>query len=227
MDNLIPTPFYNAYGKSRDFQLEGMLKALVFYNLLDLPTIPTLVFIIIISSDFRKFLGFQRSPHPSQFYRFNSLFYGQILQTFHHLVDLTYDFAIDGDETLDHILITDTTEFELYLKENNPKSYQAMLKTVKTYAKSRKSSQLFTQEGVPTCPNNLDLPMIFPGIINSKNRADLAQYVCPKRTIKITNHTKSVSLDCKNPFIFLCCYLFKILVDDLSSILFGLDNITK
>lgn len=335
-DDIIPPSFYNAYysnvGKTRDFPLEGMIKALVFYNLLGLPTISTLIFIISISSDFRKFLGFTRAPHPSQFSRFKSLFYDEILELFHHLVDFTSAFATDSDEFLSKILITDTTGFELYVKENNPKFYQSILKTAKTYAKSHKNEKsfdvekyaqskmpkhsasnpdakltylnghfgyyqkvilatngfglirdinfyssdntleldlspqevkdlydakslipsletffdlhpqanfnyfigdsgfdaidnyaylnkknimpiinlnprnistlpqpLFTNDGLPTCPNNPDLPMTFVGIIKGKDRADRVQYICPKRTIKMTDLTKSVTLDCEQP----------------------------
>ncbi|GAU80097.1 hypothetical protein F3D3_4763 [Fusibacter sp. 3D3] len=56
MDDIIPAAFYNTYysdvGKNRDFPLEGMLKSLVFYNLIGLPTFSTLICIINISSDF-------------------------------------------------------------------------------------------------------------------------------------------------------------------------------
>lgn len=336
MDDIIPASFYNAYysdvGKNRDFPLDGMLKALVFYNLLGLPTVSTLIFIISISSDFRKFLGFPRAPHPSQFSRFKSLFYDEILKTFHHLVDFTSDFAIDADEALANILITDTTGFELYVKENNPKFYQTMLKTVKTYAKTHKYDKsfdvekytqskmpkhsasnpdakltylnghfgyyqkvilstngfglirdinfydsdntleldltpqeikdeydakslipslqtffelhpeapfnyflgdsgfdavdnyeylynrgitpiinlnprnistlpqpLFNEDGIPTCPNNPDLPMVYAGIIKGQDRADRVQYICPKRSITHSDSFKSVILDCDNP----------------------------
>lgn len=336
MNDIIPASFYNSYysdvGKNRDFPLEGMLKSLVFYNLLGLPTISTLIFIIGISSDFRKFLGFPRAPHPSQFSRFKSLFYDEILEMFHHLVDLTSDFAIDADETLANILITDTTGFELYVKENNPKFYQTMLKSVKTYAKSHKYEKSFDvekfaqskmpkqsasnsdakltylnghfgyyqkvilatngfglirdinfynsdntleldltpqeikdeydakslipsletffelhpkstfnyflgdsgfdavdnyaylykrgitpiinlnsrnnstlpqplmgEDGVPTCPNNPDLPMTYAGVIKGKNRADRIQFICPKRSIMKSDRLKSVFLDCNNP----------------------------
>lgn len=336
MNDIIPASFHNAYysdvGKNRDFPLEGMLKSLVFYNLLGLPTISTLIFIIGISSDFRKFLGFPRAPHPSQFSRFKSLFYDEILEMFHHLVDLTSDFAIDADKTLAKILVTDTTGFELYVKENNPKFYQAMLKTVKTYAKSHKYEKSFDvekyaqskmpkhsasnseakltylnghfgyyqkvilatngfglirdinfynsdntleldltpqeikdeydakslipsletffelhpestfnyflgdsgfdavdnyaylykrritpiinlnsrnnsilpqplmgEDGVPTCPNNPDLPMTYVGVIKGKNRADRIQFICPKRSVMMSDGLKSVFLDCNNP----------------------------
>ncbi|GAU75986.1 transposase [Fusibacter sp. 3D3] len=335
-DDVIPKSFYSVYysnvGKNRDFPLEGMLKAFIFYNLLGLPTISTLIFIINISSDFRKFLGFSRAPHPSQFSRFKTLFYDQILEMFHHLVDFTSDFAIDADDRLAKILITDTTGFELYVKENNPKFYQSILKTVKTYAKSHKYDKtfdvekyaqskmpkqsssnpeakltylnghfgyyqkvilatngfglirdinfynadntlqlnltpqeikdeydakslipsletffdlhpdskfnyflgdsgfdavdnyaylykkgiipiinlnprnnstlpqpLFNEDGIPTCPNDPELPMTYAGVIKGANRADRIQFICPKRSLTMSDSVKSVILDCDNP----------------------------
>lgn len=336
IEDAIPASFHNAYysdvGKNRDFPLEGMIKALVFYNLLGLPTISTLIFIISISSDFRKFLNFTRAPHPSQFSRFKSNFYNEILNMFHHLVDFSSELADLADETLSKILITDTTGFELYVKENNPKFYQSILKTVKTYAKTNKfeksfdvekyaqsklpkhsasnpeakltylnghfgyyqkvilstngfglirdinfygsdntldldltpeqtkdqydakslipsletffdlhpsasfnyflgdsgfdavdnyaylykkdiipiislnprnNSKLpqpfFTEDGIPTCPNNSNLPMTYVGVIKGKNRADRIKYACPKRSFITSNYVKSVVLDCDNP----------------------------
>lgn len=137
--DMIPQSFYKAYyssaGTNRDFPLEGMIKALIFYDLLGLPTINTLIFIINISRDFRSFLKFPRAPHKSQFSRFKSKYYSEIDLMFHHLLDLTDDIATATDEYLASILVTDTTGFEFYVKENNPKFYQSILKTSKTYAK--------------------------------------------------------------------------------------------
>lgn len=336
ISELIPMSFYNAYysklGKSRDFPLEGMIKSFIFYNLLSLSSISTLRFIIDISSDFRRFLKFSRTPHKSQFSRFKTLFYDDINVLFHHLVDYTDDFSTATDDSLSKIFISDTTGFELYVKENNPKFYQTILRNSKTYAKtltdnksfdvekyaqskmpkisasnseakltylnghfgyylkailatngfglirdinfyntdnsleldytpqetkdlydskslipsletffrlhpslcfstflgdsgfdaddnyaylyyrnitpiinlnprnkSRLPETLFTEDGVPLCPNNPELQMVFNGIIKSDNRADRIQFICPKRTIKMTNLTKNIMLDCKAP----------------------------
>ncbi len=267
-------------------------------------------------------------PHPSQFSRFKSLFYDQIIEMFHHLVDFIPDFAIVTNEHLAKILIMDTTGFELYVKENNPKFFQSILKTVKTYkydkifdvekyAQSKMPKQssynsetklaylnghfgyyqkgilatngfglirdinfynsdntlqlnltpqeikdeydakslipsletffdlhpeskfnyflgdsgfdavdnyaylykrgivsiinlnprnnstlpqpLFNEDGIPTCPNNPDLPMTYAGVIKGANRADRIQFICPKRSVVMSNSLKSVILDCDNP----------------------------
>jgi len=334
--DMIPQSFYKAYysnsGTNRDFPLEGMIKALIFYDLLGLPTINTLIFIINISSDFRRFLKFPRAPHKSQFSRFKSSYYSEIYKMFHHLVDLTDEIATATDEFLASILISDTTGFEFYVKENNPKFYQSMLKTAKTYAKTHSEnitfdiekyaqskmpkfsfsnhdakltylnghfgyylkvilstngfglvrdinfyntdnsletdltpqetkdsfdakslipsletlfafhpylyfkyflgdsgfdaaenyaylyergitpiislnprnksslpSTLFTDEGIPLCPNNGNLPMVYTGIIKSESRADRIQYICPKRSTQMIDGKKYIIQECDNP----------------------------
>ena len=49
---MIPKSFYDSYyshvGTNREFSLEGMIKALIFYDLLALQSLNTLVFIIDI-----------------------------------------------------------------------------------------------------------------------------------------------------------------------------------
>ena len=334
--DMIPQSFYNAYyshsGTNRDFPLEGMIKALIFYDLLGLPTINTLIFIINISSDFRRFLKFSRAPHKSQFSRFKSNFYPDIYKMFHQMVDITDEFATATDEYLANILISDTTGFEFFVKENNPKFYQSILKTAKTYAKTHPEnktfdiekyaqskmpkfsssnndakltylnghfgyylkvilstngfglirdinfyntnnsletdltpqetkdsfdakslipsletmfklhpylyfnyflgdsgfdavdnyaylyergitpiialnprnksslpSTLFTDDGIPLCPSNHDLPMIYTGIIRSESRADRIQYICPKRSTQRIDGKKYIIQECDNP----------------------------
>ncbi len=340
ISDMIPESFYRAYyshlGTNRDFPLEGMVKSLIFYDLLGLPTINTLIFIINISSDLRRFLKFSRAPNKSQFSRFKSDFYSEINKMFHDLVDITDACSTATDEYLASILITDTTGFEFYVKENNPKFYQSILKNSKSYAKTfnqthpenktfdlekyaqskmpkysfsnhdakltylnghfgyylkvilstngfglirdinfyntdnsletdltpqetkdlfdakslipsletfftlhpylhfkyflgdsgfdaadnyaylyersmtpiiclnpRNKSSLpstsFTNEGVPLCPNNHDLPMVYTGIIKSDSRADRIQYICPKRSTQMINGKKYVILECDNP----------------------------
>lgn len=138
LKSLIPLSFYKAYykslGRNRDYPLEGMIKAIIISNLLGIPTINLLIQIIRISSEMRLFLGFKKVPHKSQFSRFKTLFYDDIKNMFHHLSDYTDSFAHLTDDFLANILITDTTGFELFVKENNPKFFQTILKAAKTYA---------------------------------------------------------------------------------------------
>lgn len=57
----------------------------------------------------------------------------------------------------------------------------------------------FNDIGVPLCPNDSSLPMIYDGITREKGRADRIKYICPK-TLKIcSNSTTTYSLNCENP----------------------------
>ena len=44
-----------------------------------------------------------------------------------------------------------------------------------------------------------DLPMTYVGVIKGKNRADRIQFICPKRSVMMSDGLKSVFLDCNNP----------------------------
>lgn len=336
LKNLIPFSFYKAYyktlGRNHDYPLEGMIKSIIISDLLGIPTVNLLIQIIKMSSDFRRFLGFTKSPHKSQFSRFKSVFYNEIKEMFHHIVDFTDPYAHEADDFLASLLITDTTGFELYVKENNPKFFQTILKNAKTYAKTLPKNRVFDPEkyaqgkmpkvssatpdakltylnghfgyyrksvittngfglirdinfidsdnemienltpneikdvydakslipvletyfhlhpnhsydyflgdsafdaddnyaylhnksimpiipinqrctstlpdtklndlGVPTCPFDPNLELLYKGIIKSNNRADRSQYICPKRRVKMINGIKYVTLDCDNP----------------------------
>ena len=251
---------------------------------------------------------------------------------FHHIVNFTESYAQLTDEFLASLLVTDTTGFELYVKENNPKFFQSILKSAKTYAKAHpenkefdpekfaqskmpKSSSVnidakfaflnghfgyyrkatistngfglirdinffdndnelvddltpneikdlydaksliptletyftlhphfqynyflgdsafdaddnyaylhqknimpiipinprntptlpetgFNHDGVPTCPYDPKLPMIYAGMIRSDTRADRVKYICPKRTRKVINGKAHILLDCDHP----------------------------
>jgi len=332
---LIPLSFYRAYnahaGRNRDFPLDGMIKALIISNFLGLPTTDLLISFIKLSSEFRKFLGFTRAPHKSQFSRFKSLFYDEIKAMFHHAVDFTDRLAFDCDAYKAKILITDTTGFELFVKENNPKFFEGILKNSKLLAKTHSGNKEFSPfkhaqgkmpkystanpdakltflnghfgyfrkailstngfglirdinfidsdntletdltpqqikdlydavslipaletyfqfhpnhnydcflgdagfdadenyaylynkgvtpiipinprniseipqpgfntDGVPTCPHDPNLPLKYTGIIKGKNRADRVQYICPKRTLKMTTGKTKIFLECEH-----------------------------
>lgn len=64
LEELIPLSFYRAYnsklGRSREFPLEGMIKAYIISQMIGLPTNNLLILIINLSSEFRRFLGFKK-----------------------------------------------------------------------------------------------------------------------------------------------------------------------
>ena len=127
--------YYSKFGTKRDFSLESMLNAFIIKNILSIPSIDLLIIFLSISSELRRFCGFLKVPHKSQFSRFKSDFLDDLNDLFNNLVDFTEDISKAIDPFLSSILITDTTGIEAYVTENNLKFYQSQLKKSKTYSK--------------------------------------------------------------------------------------------
>lgn len=148
ISEFIPFSFYQKYysdlGTNRDFSLESMLLAFILKNILSIPTIDLLISLLHISPEMRSFCGFLRVPNKSQFSRFKSNFSDELGDMFHHLVDVTEELAKEVNPFLSSILITDTTGFELYVTENNPKFYQSQLRKAKAYAKTLKKEDPYS-----------------------------------------------------------------------------------
>ena len=139
ISEFIPFSFYQKYyshfGRKRDFSLESMLSAFILKNILSIPSIDLLISLLHISSEMRKFCCFLKIPDKSQFSRFKLNFLDNLNDLFNNLVDVTEEISKEINPFLASILITDTTGFEAYVTENNPKFYQSQLKKAKTYAK--------------------------------------------------------------------------------------------
>ncbi len=144
ISDFIPFSFYQKYylkfGSKRDFSLESMLSAFIIKNILSITSIDLLITFLSISSELRKFCGFSKVPHKSQFSRFKSNLLDSLNDLFNSLVDFTEDISKEVNPFLSSILITDTTGFEAYVTENNPKFYQSQLKRSKAYSKFFKKS---------------------------------------------------------------------------------------
>jgi hypothetical protein len=136
---LIPHEFYDSYysstGRPRDYSLESMISALIFKCFFSIPTISILIIFLSISSELREACGFKSVPHKSQFSRFLTDFYYEINLMFHRLVDITEPICKEIDSFKSSILISDTTGFEGYVKENNPKFFNSILKASKKLSK--------------------------------------------------------------------------------------------
>lgn len=139
ISDFIPFSFYQNYyskfGSKRDFSLESMLNAFILKNILSIPSIDLLITFLSISPNIRDFCGFLKVPHKSQFSRFKSEYLDDLNDLFHNLVDKTEDISNKINPFLSSILITDTTGFEAYVTENNPKFYQSELRRSKAYSK--------------------------------------------------------------------------------------------
>lgn len=139
ISNFIPFSFYQRYysksGIYRDFSLESFLCAFILKNLLSIPSINLLISFLNISAEMRNFCRFLRVPNKSQFSRFKSNFFDDLNDIFNNLVDITEELSLDVNPFLASILVTDTTGFEAYVAENNPKYYQSILRKAKAYSK--------------------------------------------------------------------------------------------
>ena len=139
ISDFIPFSFYQKYyskfGCKRDFSLESMLNAFIVKNILSVPSTDLLITFLSISSELRKFCGFSKIPHKSQFSRFKSNFFENLNDLFNNLVEFTEVISQEINPFLSSILISDTTGIEAYVKENNLKFYQSELKKSKSYSK--------------------------------------------------------------------------------------------
>ena len=135
ISDYIPFSFYQKYyahfGTKRDFTLESMIYAFILKNILAIPSIELLISLLHISSEMRQFCGFLKVPHKSQFSRFKDNYLENLNDLFNNLVDVTEEISKEINPFLASILITDTTGFEAYVTENNPKFYQSQLKKLR------------------------------------------------------------------------------------------------
>lgn len=140
INDFIPSSFYQKYyshfGRNRDYSLHSMLSSFILKNILSIPSTDLLITLLHISSEMRRFCGFLKVPHKSQFSRFKTHFLNELQDLFNNLVDITEDYSKVINPFLSSILITDTTGFEFYVTENNPKFYQGQLRKAKSYAKT-------------------------------------------------------------------------------------------
>lgn len=57
----------------------------------------------------------------------------------------------------------------------------------------------FNEIGIPLCPNDPSLPMLYDGICREKGRADRIKYLCPKSKKTTINGKTTYILSCENP----------------------------
>ncbi|WP_427340380.1 transposase [Caloranaerobacter sp. DY30410] len=130
--SFIPYEFYQKYysltGHPRKYPLEAFVSAFIFKMFFSIPTVSLLITLLNISKDLREACDFTSVPHKSQFSRFLIDFYDEIYLMFHRLVDITDLICRKINSFKASILISDTTGFEGYVKENNPKFFESFLK---------------------------------------------------------------------------------------------------
>lgn len=88
------------------------------------------------SQELRDFCGFDAVPDASRFTRFKQDFLLDLQSMFHHLVDLTEPICQKLDPALASMTIFDTSGIEAWVKENNPKYANRIIKQLKALKKS-------------------------------------------------------------------------------------------
>lgn len=140
ISSLIPQSFTNHYyastGHPRDFSLSSMLSALIIKSFLSIPDTSVFLNILALSHELRSLCGFTRIPHASQFSRFKMDFENDLHDFFNKLVDITEPICKQINKELASIMIADTTGFEAYVKENNPKYFDTILRNSKKFSKN-------------------------------------------------------------------------------------------
>ena len=113
-----------------------MISALIIKAILSIADTSLFITILNLSSELRTLCGFTTVPNASQFSRFKITFEKDLETLFHSLVELTEPICREINSELSNILIVDTTGIEAYVKENNPKLFDNLLRQAKKLEKS-------------------------------------------------------------------------------------------
>lgn len=130
--------YYKHFGRKHEYSLSSYVCALLIQKLFSIPTDALLLLILNVSQELRDFCGLANKVFDkSLLSRFKSTFAGDIENFFHSLVDLTEPICQELDKEAAKSLIIDTTGIEVYVRENNPKFFNAIVKRLESYYKSK------------------------------------------------------------------------------------------
>lgn len=133
--NSFYTAFYKSLGRNRDYPLHGFMASLLLQKIFSIPSDSLLIILLSLCKELREFCGFTKVPDASKFTRFKQNFLPYFEQMFSALVDFTEPICMEIDAALASTITFDTTGIELYVKENNPKTINALIKKLKTFYK--------------------------------------------------------------------------------------------
>jgi len=135
--------FYASAGRNRKYQLTAFIWALIIQKIFSISTDRLLLNFLYYSKHLREFCGFVKVPDASKITRFKQDFLSELQSVFDRLVDITEPIcrAIDADKA--NMTIFDTSGFEVWVKENNPKYMNRTLKQIKSYAKANNYNKSF------------------------------------------------------------------------------------
>lgn len=139
LSDFIPNSFYSAFyktlGRNREYPLHAFLASLILQKIFSIPSDSLLIILLHLCKELREFFDFTKVPDASKFTRFKQNFEPYLEQMFSAMVDYTEPICTAIDATLASTITFDTTGIELYVKENNPKTLNALIKKLKAYYK--------------------------------------------------------------------------------------------
>ena len=141
IDALIPSSFwsnfYKCVGRNRKYPLQAFVLALIIQRIFSIPTDSLLILFLKYSCELREFCGFEKVPDASKFTRFKQDFKDDLKTMFDSLVDLTEPICQEIDRDLASMVIFDTSGIEAYVRENNPKFINTLIKKLKSWQKTK------------------------------------------------------------------------------------------
>jgi len=155
ISELIPLNWYLRYHKStgrpHNNSLNSIVSTLLLQKLLSIPTIELLITFLSFSKELRDFCGLNTVPDSSFYSRFKQDYCDDIENFFHKLVDITEPICQEIGQTLVNelginpaeIYIMDTTGIECYVKENNPKFFNALVKKLQYLNKDKSKEDIY------------------------------------------------------------------------------------
>ena len=140
LDEIIPAAFYSHFyastGRTRKYPLKAFLWALILQRIFSIPRDQLLLTFLLYSKPLREFCGFTKVPDASKITRFKQDFLYDLQCVFDNLVDLTEPICQAIDSFKADMTIFDSSGIEAFVKENNPKYANRIIRQLKAYAKA-------------------------------------------------------------------------------------------
>ena len=135
------------------------------------------------SPDFDKSVSDSKSLKPifTDFYNLHP--------SFHHDIFL-------GDAAFDTVA---TYDFLLRKNDNGSSLFKKAFIPLNSRASSDKPDSPLNEHGIPVCPFNHSLPMVFNSHCHEKGRADRDKWICPKTSYSKTTNGSTRICNCENP----------------------------
>lgn len=146
-DEIVPVSFvihFHAHtGRPHRHQLYPIIKALLLQRIFSVPTDRLMILFLKFSQELRDFCGFTVVPDASKFTRFKQTFLPDLQNMFEHLVDLTEPICQKIDLEKASMILFDTSGIEAWVKENNPKYTNSIIRQLKAFKKSHNLDDSF------------------------------------------------------------------------------------